>query len=275
MKARSLSPTEARVVLSLEAEGVEDLTLDSLRRRARVSEGHARQLAHTLLRKGWLQRTGRGRYLLNPSRNGPEARTDTDPLRLGRRIAPRYYFGYATAAELQGLLPQAGRVYYVVSPDRGGVPKEWAGRYRRVRIPLARFYGTRTVHRRGEELVVSDPERTLLDCLERPGLAGGLGGVVQILDSLGPRMRWDRLDRYVRRRAVAALRQRLGYLVEHELRSARPPRGWLARLRPPSGAPYVPLGAPRTFGRRGQRDSDWRVIVNLSAPQLRAEVDLR
>ena len=168
METRSLSRTEARVVLSLEEEGREDLSLQEIRRRARISPGFARKVAHDLVQKGWLQRVGRGRYLLNPSRHGPDAIPDTDPLRVGSRITTPYYFGYATAAELLGLLPQASRVYYVVSPKRGGtIPARFA-RFRRVTVRPARFFGSEQITRRGQVLFVSDAERTVLDCLSRP-----------------------------------------------------------------------------------------------------------
>jgi predicted transcriptional regulator of viral defense system len=107
MGSRSLSKTEAKGVLSLEEEELEVVTLKELQRRAGVSSGFARKLAHELVRKGWLQRLRRGTYLLNPTKLGPDAVRDTDPLRIGSRMVEPYYFGFATAAELQGLLPQA------------------------------------------------------------------------------------------------------------------------------------------------------------------------
>jgi len=275
MPVRSLSPTEARVVLGLEAEGGAELTLQDLRRRARISPGFARKLAVGLVRKGWLQRTGRGRYLLNPGRHGPEAIPDADPLRFGSRLVAPYYFGFATAAELQGLLPQAGRVYYLATPERRKVPSSPTAEFRAIRVPRSRFFGYRRLRRRGEELVVSDLERTLLDCLARPELAGGLGGVVQILDSAAGRIDWATLGRYLHRLHRRSLELRLGYLVETAVPRLKPPRRWLGELRARVGEPYVPLGSPREFGRRGPHDRRWHLILNVPAPILTAEVDLR
>ncbi|HEV2449386.1 MAG TPA: type IV toxin-antitoxin system AbiEi family antitoxin, partial [Thermoplasmata archaeon] len=199
MEARSLSRSEAKIVLSLEAEGLEDLTLDGLRQRAGVSAGFARKLAHELVRKGWLQRVGRGRYLLNPSRHGPDAIPDTDPLRVGSRIVEPYYFGFATAAELLGLLPQASRLYYIVTPKRGGARWTHAAQFRRITVAPGRFFGFERIERRGEAIRVSDPERTVLDCLARPEFAGGLGGVAKIIESAAGALDWDRMARYLRR----------------------------------------------------------------------------
>jgi predicted transcriptional regulator of viral defense system len=275
VETRTLSAVEARIVLSLEAEDRAEVSLDSIQKRARVSRGYARKLAHTLVTKGWLQRVGRGEYLLSPARHGPGAYPDTDPLRFGSRIASPYYFGFATAAELLGLLPQASRVYYIVTTARGGARLVHAAQFRRIRIAPERFFGTKQLTRRGETVVVSDLERTLLDCLARPDLGGGLGGVLRMLESAGRNVDWRRLDRYLARLGQRSLALRLGFLVEQLPEGPQPPSAWLRRTVARPAEPYVPLGPPREFGRRGAHDARWHVIRNVPDSLLHAEVDLR
>jgi len=142
MRPRSLSATEARVVLSLEEAGEEDVSLDAIERMAHVRRGFARKLAHGLVGKGWLQRVGPGRYLLNPSGYGPEATPETDPLRLGSRLVRPYYFGYATAAELWGLLLQPGRTYFIATPTRSEARLPGPARFHLVRVAASRFFGS-------------------------------------------------------------------------------------------------------------------------------------
>jgi predicted transcriptional regulator of viral defense system len=275
MEARSLSRTEAKVVLSLEAEGLVDVSLGGIRSRAGVSAGFARKIAHDLVRKHWLQRVGRGVYLLNPSCHGPDSVPDSDPLRFGSRLASPYYFGYATAAEWHGLLPQASRVYYLVTPKRG--PSGWAhaAQFRRVHTAQRRFFGFRRMVRRGETIVVSDVERTVLDCLNRPELAGGIGGVVRVLESAGGRLDWPRLERYLHRLGSRSLTLRLGYLGERLRPAVCPPESWITRAKARTAEPYVPLGRPMEFGRRGEHDPRWHIIRNVPEPLLRSEIDLR
>ncbi|MFI5417335.1 MAG: type IV toxin-antitoxin system AbiEi family antitoxin [Candidatus Lutacidiplasmatales archaeon] len=274
MADRSLSPLEARVVLSLESEGGEEISLAGIRGRARVSAGHARKLAHDLVRKRWLQRVGRGRYLLNPSRHGPQAIADTDPFRVGSRVATPYYFGYSTAAELLGLLPQASRVYFIVTTARGGVPPH-AAEFRRVRIAQSGFFGTQEVYRRGTRLIISDPERTVLDCLARPEFCGGIGGAVRVLESAGRRIDWPRIVGYLERLGNRSLARRLGYLAETFTKGRAIPERWARRMIARAGEPYAPLGPATEFGRRGPHDSRWHLIRNVPEAVLRAEVDLR
>jgi len=272
---RSLSKTEAKVVLSLEADHEDLVTLAGIQKRAGVSSLFARKLAHDLVRRGWLQRVRRGTYLLNPSRHGPEALPDTDPLRIGSRLLDPYYFGYATAAELHGLFPQASRVYYLVTTERYIAAGHTTARFRVVRTRPARFFGTQSMVRRGETLVVSDPERTILDCLERPEFSGGMAGVVQIFALAKPRLDWPRFASYLDRFGNRSLVLRAGFLAERVRPSVRPPAAWLRACRPRPEESFVPLGPPSTHGRRGPHDARWHVIRNVSDAQLFAEGEIR
>ncbi len=271
MVSRSLSHTEAKVILSLEAEGEELLSLEGIQRRANVSAGFARKIAHDLVRKGWLQRVRRGTYLLNPSRHGPDALPDTDPFRVGSRLVDPYYFAYATAAELEGLLPQASRVYYLVTTSRASVGSVRSVRFRFVRVKPDRFFGTRPLIRREVTLSVSDLERTVLDCLDRPELAGGMGGVSHILALAKPRLDWNRLGAYLDRLGNRSLALRTGFLVERVRPSLQPPVRWFQQRVADTGEPYVPLAPPKTHGRRGPRDPRWHVIQNVPETELFAE----
>jgi len=262
-------------VLSLEEAGEDDVSLDTIERFARVRRGFARKLAHGLVAKGWLQRVGRGRYLLNPSGYGPDAVPETDPLRLGRRLVQPYYFGYATAAELWGFLLQPGRTYYLVTTTRSDVRVPGPSHFRLVRVAPARFFGVASITRRGEALRLSDPERTVLDCLDRPELAGGMPGAVQVLARAKSRLSWARLATYLARLGNRSLSVRCGYLADHVRPSLPVPRGWRERFLPRATDPWVPLGPPGTYGRRGPRDPTWRVVRNVPERELFAEADAR
>ena len=275
MGSRSLSSTEARVVLGLEADGRETVGLPEIRRRARVSPGFARKLAHDLARKGWLQRVRRGLYLVHPGRRGPESTPELDPFRIGSHLASPYYFGYATAAELLGLLPQLGHVYYVVTPTRTQSPAAGPVQFRVVRSAPKFMFGTMALRRRGRTIRVSNIERTLLDCLRRPELAGGVPGVAQMVASAKSRLRWELLSAYARRLGSRSLTWRLGYLAEMVRPDIPVPVDWVRRALPRPTDSFVSLGPPREFGRRGPHERRWHLIVNLPRAHLLGEVEVR
>ena len=275
MESRSLSKTQARVVLALEAEGEDFVTLAGIQERAGVSPGFARKLAHDLVRRGWLQRVRAGTYLLNPSRRGPDALPDTDPFRVGSRLLEPYYFGYATAAELHGFFPQASQVYYIVTTERRPVPARLSNQFHTVRVLPRRFFGTVSLVRRGETLVVSDPERTVLDCLNRPEFSGGPAGVAQIFGLVKPRLNWRRLASYLDRFGSRALELRAGFLAERVRPSVKPPPSWIRSRLARAEEPFVPLAPPSSYGRVGRQDGRWHVVQNVPDALLFAEGELR
>jgi len=274
MGVRSLSPLEARVILSLEAEGIELVSLDEIRRRGSISAGFARKLAYQLVRKRWLQRVRQGMYLLNPSQHGPDAIPDTDPLRLGSRFVQPYYFGYATAAELLGLLPQASKLYYLVSTARAVPVQALQDRFRLIRVTPSRFFGFQRMERRGTTLSVSNLERTVLDCLNRPELAGGMAGISHIMALAKPRLNWGRFGRYLNQFGNRNLALRAGFLAERVRPSIRAPASWIRpRLARPH-EPFAPLGPASVYGRSGPRDERWHVIDNVPDAVLFAEGEI-
>ena len=263
------------MVLGLEARHQDEVSVGGIEELAQVRRGFARKLAHRLVSKGWFVRVGRGRYLLTPSHYGPDAGPEADPLRVGSHLVRPYYFGYGSAAELWGLLLSAGRTYYLASPARAATKIPGPARFRLVHVSPARFFGTTELRRRGTTLVVSDRERTVLDCLQRPELSGGMAGATQVLARAKPTLRWARLARYLRRSGSRSLARRLGYLADHIRPSVRPPQAFLRRLQPGARAPWVPLGSPRSYGRAGRRDPRWRVVLNVPERELFAEADTR
>lgn len=275
MPPRSLSALEARVVLGAEAAGADEVSLDRIEALAQVPRGHARTLAHRLVLKGWLTRLGAGRYLLNPSGYGPDAGPESDPLRIAGRLVRPYYLGYATAAELWGLLLRPGRTYYVVTPTRSSIHLMRPATFRLVRVARSRFFGFRPWVRRGHRFVVSDRERTVIDCLDRPELAGGIAGACQVLARAKPSVDWRRLSSHLVRMGNESLARRLGHLAERLGPRVRPPVEWIARWRPARPEPWVPLGPPSLYGREGARDRRWGIVQNVPDRELFAEADTR
>lgn len=262
------------MVLSLEAAGQSLTSLREIGRAAGISPGFARKLAHGLVEKGWLQRARRGEFLLNPSRHGPDALPNLDPLRLGAFLVTPYYYGYGTAAELHGLLRQAGRVYYIVTPKRLASRRLGTSELRPIRLTPSHFFGATHVVRRGLDLMVSDLERTVLDCVSRPDFSGGVSGVAHAVALAKPRLNWTRLGTYIRRYGNASLGRRIGYLTERLRPSTPVPARFLDRLLPRLSDPFSPLVTSRRYGRRGSHDARWHIIRNLDERELYAEGEI-
>lgn len=62
---------------------------------------------------------------------------------------------------------------------------------------------------------MSDREKTALDCVERPDLAGGVGETAVILANATRRLDWSKANDYLERIGSGALARRVGWLADH------------------------------------------------------------
>lgn len=88
----------------------------------------------------------------------------------------------------------------------------------RVRIvnPSAnKFFGFEPVDVLGYKVMISDREKTAIDCIDRPDLAGGVGEAATILAAASRRFDWIKVMSYLERIASGAVARRFGWLADH------------------------------------------------------------
>jgi predicted transcriptional regulator of viral defense system len=259
---RSLSRNEARLILDLEWRGKRSISLTELQAALGISDAYARYLAHRLVKKGWLERLRPGLFHLISADRGVEGVADTHPLAVGLALPDRSFFSFGTACTHHGFTEQVFSEVYVAAVGR---PRSLVIRGKRyVLVPMSedRFFGFEETPVLGQPVQMATRERTLLDALDRPRYAGGIGEVSRIVRRAATQVSWTRLIRLLRRWDESALVQRLGYLLE--LNGVELPietRDRLHRLVRPRVK--VHLGSRRQWGSRGRLDRTWNVIENV------------
>ncbi len=272
---RTLSANESKVVLALEAQRREELGLQDIQTLAGASAPYARKLAAGLVRKGWIQRVGRGRYLLNPAMAGPDAIPDMNAFRIGARLVSPYYFGYATAANLHGLLTHVARTYFVVTTSTHAPILSEPADFRIVHVLPRKLFGLAEAEKYGSKFLASDVEKTVIDAVDRSDLAGGIAATAQIISNAKPRLDYGRLVEYAQRMGSKGLAQRLGYLLERLNPEQEAPTAALEALRALRGDAFAALGSPARHGRGGRYVSDWRIVVNVPDSELLGELRIQ
>ena len=178
---RSLSPQESRVVLNMAEHGSKEIVRGEIIDMLGVSPQAADHVIRSLRRKGWLERASWGRYLLIPPEMGPDALGESNVLALASRIAQPYYFGYGTAAMHYAFTTQHRRVVQLVTPMRARNRHVLDTEVRIVNPVPGKFFGFGPVDVLGYTVMMSDREKTAIDCIDRPDLAGGEGEAATIL----------------------------------------------------------------------------------------------
>ena len=275
-QTRSLSTQESKVVLALTERRRREATRAEIVELLGGSAKAADHVIESLRRKGWLERATWGEYLLIPPEQGPDALGDSNLLALASRIADPYYIGFGTAATHYGLTTQHRNLIFIVTPVRLRAREVGEARVRIVNPSANKFFGFEPVDVLGYKVMMSDREKTAIDCIERPSLAGGVGEAATILATASRRFDWTKVANYLEKIESGALARRFGWLADHveaemppDIRdrllqlAARSRKTWLG---PPARARRIPdaIGYDKT----------WRVFVNVPREELHGSAGL-
>jgi predicted transcriptional regulator of viral defense system len=169
---------------------------------------------HRLEKKGWLQRVERGVYLLIPLEAGPERTWSESPLVIAPSLIQPAAVAYWTALHYWQMTEQIPRITFVQSTKRKQ-PLEIQGmRFQFVTIKKERFFGVLERTLNGKKFFVTDREKTLVDCADRPDLSGGILQLAQALETGYAEIDGPKLDAYLKRWEGGTVVKRLGYLVD-------------------------------------------------------------
>ena len=271
---RSLSTLESKLILHLEWEKQPVVTIEETMDILGCSYDHARQILHRLSQRRWLVRITPGTYELIPAERGEHAFPDTNRLFIGGTLVEPYYFSFATAAFFHSLSTQASATVYIATTVRKGrrLLTVRGKAYRLIVQPAHKFFGAVEVDAYGNRVMMAEPEKTVVDALDRPAYAGDILEIAAMLRRGQGQLDWDQLADYALRVESQALVQRLGYLAD--LLSV--PLGTSARDRLLAGVgkstPY--LGRLSQWGTGGEYDATWHVMDNVPRRELLAEIEV-
>lgn len=276
-RSRSLSPQESRIVLGLVEHGRREATRAEIIQLLGVSPKAADHVIESLRNKGWLERAAWGRYLLVPPEQGPDALGDSNLIARASRIADPYYIGFGTAASHYGLTTQYRNVILLVTRARLRARTVGDVRVRIVYQSASKFFGFEPVDVLGYRVTMSDREKTAIDCIDHPELAGGVGEAATILATACRRFDWSKTADYLERIGSGALVRRVGWLSDH-VGADLPPdvRARLHTLAMRSRKTWLGSDPARARVVDGaiEFDETWRVFVNVAAKELQDSAGL-
>lgn len=228
-----------------------------------ITASRAARLLFQLKVKGAARQIGKGKYAILP----PETLTGSrqavqDSFVVAAQLAAlwkqEYAVAYASAAYLHGLLDQIPQVAQVaVTSRRQPVKLSETQLIRFVTVLPSRFFGITQLRYGGTALNLTDLEKTVVDCLDRLDLAGGLDQAAQVLKASAEKVEPRKLLTYARRLKNNTLLQRLGYILDK------------TRLLPAVGNALLPLKHPvpslldPRAPRRGRLHPKWQLIENV------------
>ena len=216
-----LSHLEQTIYFASQRQGRSLLDADIVANIAQVSREHATKLLFSMARKGALYRLGRGRYAVIP----PDVLYDRksyviDPYMIVDELmgslgeGESYYVAYQSAAALHGAAHQLPFSLLVAVPQQRRPIDLGQARIQCVQLMPNKFFGFQQLRYHDVFLNVSDEAKTVLDCLERFDLCGGVEEVARTISALTERIDSGKLLEYLRQMGNQALTQRLGLILE-------------------------------------------------------------
>jgi predicted transcriptional regulator of viral defense system len=275
MVARSLSTLESKLILRLEWDKQSVVTIEDVMHILHVSYDHARQILHRLRRDQWLALIKPGKYELIPAERGEHAFVDTNALFIGSALVEPYYFSFSTAAFFHGLSTQAVLTVYLATTNNR--PRRMLVRNKEYRVvvqPAHKFFGWVDTNAFGSQVNMAEPEKAVLDCLDRPGYAGDLPEITAMLQRGKSKLDWEKTIEYATLFNSRVLLQRLGYLLDI-LKIPIDPELHNRLLNEATGVTKCYLGQPRRWHTGGDYNPTWRVIDNVPHQELIAEIQVR
>ena len=113
---------------------------------------------------------------------------------------------------------------------------------------------------------MAEPEKTVVDSLDKMGYAGGVAEVARVIQAALERVDLHRLADYGLRMGSRALVQRLGYLLEMLAGPLAPEVA--DRLLAGVGKSKTYLGPTSRCGTGGEYNARWQVVVNVPEQRL-------
>ena len=174
------------------------------------------ELLSTLVKRGWLQRIEKGKYLILPFEAGQDREWTEHEFIIASYLIEPYYIGFRSALNYYGYTEQTSRIVFIASTrQKFKASLKISGvTYRFVSLSERKFFGIKKISVDGVQINISEPEKTIVDCLNRLRYCGGISELAKALWYGRDELDFTRIAEYSRRNGNRAASQRLGYLME-------------------------------------------------------------
>lgn len=263
---KNLSKSETRLLSILSAAGKNVFTFDDAKKVLAGERSRTKQALYILAEKGWIKNLERGKYLIVPLEGIARGTWSEEAFVIAANLVDPYTISYWSALNYYGYTEQIPRTIFVQTTKRKfkaetevlGIP------YKFVTVKSHKFFGTANIWFGNKKVVITDKEKTIVDCLDHPEYCGGIVEAAKgLANAFDDKIDLKKLTQYARKMDNRAIFKRLGYLSEAlELPVKDYPSQW-QRMVSPGYAILDPLSA-----RTGKYNSRWHIQANVSKANL-------
>lgn len=264
--SKTLGPREAQLIILLYAANKQIFKLRDVKEIMHVKEALAANLVSRLNAKGIITRIKQGLYSIVPFEMGKETIYIPDAYITAREIMNNrdYYISFASALQLHGMTTQPQLTNYTAIQHTKRPVNASGYDYKFVCMNKKLFFGIEDFWiNKQEKIKISDPEKTIIDCLNHPVYCGGISEAAKALYMKRDSLKAEKLIDYALKLGKASVCGRLGYLLElYNVENIND----LQKLKEHIGKSYVPLDP--TLPKQGKYLNKWRLLLNATKEEL-------
>lgn len=237
----------------------ETFTIEDIRNNANMSKAGLKKLLFRLENQGWIERIEKGKYMRIPA-EAEKGKYTLNQFVIGSMLVEPYCISYWSALHHYGLTEQIPSTVFIQTTARKKHQNiEIFGiKYKIIRLTPEKFFGQKKEWFINDPIMITDEEKTLVDCLDKPQYCGG---IIEAIKGLRER-EFDpiKIAKYAKQMKNTGVIRRLGFLSDHyNLEIILPEINKSTRN-------YLLLDP--SMPEDGEKDSKWRLIVNLKEYDL-------
>jgi predicted transcriptional regulator of viral defense system len=211
-----------------------------------------------LEKKGWIERIEKGKYMIIPL-EAKKGKYTLNEFVIGSLLVKPYCIAYWSALNYYGMTEQIPTTVFIQTTSRKKkqMLEIFGVKYKIIKVKEEKFFGRREEWFEKMKIMITNREKTIIDCLDKPRYCGGIIEVAKALKE--SKIEYKKLINYAEKNNNSGVIRRLGYLSDILFLNINVP---IVKTKN-----YLYLDP--TMPHNGPKISKWRLIDNLSKNQLR------
>lgn len=261
---KGLSKKEAYLLSSLSEKKKHIFEIKDIVAELECTYSYAKVIANRLAKKKWILTLKKGKYLIVPLEAGKESLHTEHEFVIASQFVEPYYIAYRSALNYHGMTEQVPFTIFIATPKRRKNRKIYGVSYKFVTLSKNKFFGYVAASITGNKVYISDKEKTIADCLDRPQHAGNITEVAKALWNAKKEIDFEKLIGYATRMQNGTILKRLGYLLWRL--GIKIPDDLDKKLRYNLPEGYSVLDPAKK--NKGTYNIEWKLLINVPDKEL-------
>ena len=226
-------------------------TIDDAKEISGIDKKILKVILLRLEKRGWIERIEKGKYMIIPLGSKKGEYTLNEFL-IGSLLVQPCIISYWSALNYYGFTEQIPSTVFIQTTSRKKKQEiEIFGvRYKIIRVNREKIFGIEKTWIEEEQITITDKEKTIIDCLDKPKYCGG---IIEVAKALKTRdYNPNKLVNYAEKIGNSGVVRRLGYL--NDLFSLQ------MDISSINTRNYLLLDP--TMPKKGETNAKWRLIIN-------------